>query len=276
MVPVGMPAVPVVPVTLGRVTSRALLHRCPVVLAIIGCLTLLVSSAAGGPLPQQQQATPQKRTTVDEVEALRQKAEQGEATAQFKLGLAYATGQGVPQDYAQALARYRDAANQGDADALCQLATMYQNAEGVPEDHVEAYKWASLAYMLRRNFQISCAENVDDMQKKLSARQRKEANRRVDEWRAAVRFTSPRVLTEVPPEYPDRALKAKIHGKVTVSAIVGTDGAVGDCRVAGSLGPDLDQEAIGVARQWRFVPAKIGDKPVPMQVTIELSFKIER
>ncbi len=137
--------------------------------------------------------------TVDEVEALRQKAQQGEATAQFNLGVVHATGQGVPQDYAQALAWYRDAANQGDSDALCQLATMYESAKGVPEDHVEAYKWASLAHTLRRNFQVTCGFNIDDMQKKLSARQRKEAKRREDDWRAAVRFTPPTLLTEVPP-----------------------------------------------------------------------------
>jgi TonB family protein len=262
--------------TFGGVSSRPLLYRLPVVLATVGCLPLLVSGAAGGPQPQPQQATPPKPTTVDEVEALRQKAQHGEATAQFKLGLAYATGQGVPQDYAQALAWYRDAANQGDANALCRLATMYENAEGVPEDHVEACKWASLARTLRRNFQFSCADNVDDMRKKLSARQRKEADKRCSDWRAAVRFTVPQVLLQVAPEYPERALKAKIHGKVTLRAIVGTDGTVGECRVTRSLAPDLDQEATRVVRQWRFVPATIGDKPVPMNAIIEISFSITR
>ena len=153
---------------------------------------------------------------------------------------------------------------------------MYENAEGVPEDHIEAYKWVNLAAMLRRDFQNTCADNLDGMRKKLSARQRKEADKRSGDWRAAVRFTFPRVLSEVPPEYPERALKAKVHGKVIVGAIVGTDGTVGECRVVGSLAEDLDQEAIRVARQWRFAPGKIGDKPVPMQVMIELTFRIER
>ena len=44
-------------------------------------------------------------------------AEQGNARAQFNLGLMYANGRGVPQDYAQAVKWYRLAADQGIADA---------------------------------------------------------------------------------------------------------------------------------------------------------------
>ncbi len=40
-------------------------------------------------------------------------AEQGDAKAQFNLGIMYSNGQGVPQDYAEALQWYRKAAIQG-------------------------------------------------------------------------------------------------------------------------------------------------------------------
>ncbi len=40
-------------------------------------------------------------------------AEQGVAKAQFKLGLMYDNGRGVPQDYAEAVKWYRKAAEQG-------------------------------------------------------------------------------------------------------------------------------------------------------------------
>ena len=46
-----------------------------------------------------------------------QVAEQGNAVAQFNLGLMYDKGQGVRQDYAQAVQWYRKAAEQGDAQA---------------------------------------------------------------------------------------------------------------------------------------------------------------
>ncbi len=44
---------------------------------------------------------------------LRSLADQGDADAQFNLGLMYARGQGVPQDHAQAMKLYRMAAEQG-------------------------------------------------------------------------------------------------------------------------------------------------------------------
>ena len=51
------------------------------------------------------QAAPQKKpvTPEEELKALRQKAEQGDASSQFRLGLLYASGKAVPQEDAQAL-----------------------------------------------------------------------------------------------------------------------------------------------------------------------------
>ena len=44
-------------------------------------------------------------------------AEQGNAFAQFNLGLMYHEGQGVPQDYKEAIKYFRLSAEQGNADA---------------------------------------------------------------------------------------------------------------------------------------------------------------
>ena len=52
-------------------------------------------------------------------------ADQGDAFAQYDLGVMYANGQGVPQDYAQAVAWYRKAADQGNAAAQTNLGVMY-------------------------------------------------------------------------------------------------------------------------------------------------------
>jgi len=56
-----------------------------------------------------------------DVEALRAKAEQGDASAQNSLGIRYDTGEGVPQDYAEAVKWYRLAAEQGYAAAQFNL-----------------------------------------------------------------------------------------------------------------------------------------------------------
>ena len=72
-------------------------------------------------------------------------ADQGDADAQFNLGLMYENGQGVPQDYAEAFKLYRLAADQGDADAQYNLGVMYKNGQGFPQDYAEAFKWFRLS-----------------------------------------------------------------------------------------------------------------------------------
>ena len=68
-------------------------------------------------------------------------ADQGHASAQYNLGLMYATGQGVPQDYKEALRWYKLAADQGHASAQYNLGYMYDSGDGVPKDAVQAVSW---------------------------------------------------------------------------------------------------------------------------------------
>ena len=70
-----------------------------------------------------------------------QAAEQGNADAQFNLGVMYDTGQGVRQDYAQAVQWYRKAAEQGLADAQYNLGVMYKEGRGVRQDDAQAVQW---------------------------------------------------------------------------------------------------------------------------------------
>ena len=72
-------------------------------------------------------------------------AEQGNAEAQFSLGVAYDTGQGVAQDSAEAARWYRLAADHGHAEAQFNLGVMYDEGKGVPQDYAEAAQWFRLA-----------------------------------------------------------------------------------------------------------------------------------
>jgi len=65
------------------------------------------------------------------VSACRKAAEQGNAWAQDKLASMYYAGQGVAQDYTQALFWYRKAAEQGNVDAQNNLGMMYDMSYGV-------------------------------------------------------------------------------------------------------------------------------------------------
>ena len=65
------------------------------------------------------------------------KAEQGDADAQFALGLHFEEG----QDYAQAVYWYRRAAEQGDVFAQSFLGESYEEGDGVSQDIEQAVYW---------------------------------------------------------------------------------------------------------------------------------------
>ena len=79
---------------------------------------------------------------IEEVRAL---AEQGDAEAQYKLGVRYDRGQGVAQDYQEALHWYRLAAAQGYSAAQYNLCSMSDTGQGLPQDYQEALRWCRLA-----------------------------------------------------------------------------------------------------------------------------------
>ena len=68
----------------------------------------------------------------------RKAADQGDANAQTNLGYLYANGQGVAQDFAQAMTWYRKAADQGNAIAQNNIGDLYANGQGVAQDFAQA------------------------------------------------------------------------------------------------------------------------------------------
>ena len=72
-------------------------------------------------------------------------AEQVHADAQYNLGLMYSNGRGILEDDTAAVRWYRLAAEQGKADAQNNLGFMYETGEGVIQDSVYAYMWFSIA-----------------------------------------------------------------------------------------------------------------------------------
>jgi protein TonB len=80
----------------------------------------------------------------------------------------------------------------------------------------------------------------------------------------------------VKPNYTVEAMRAKIQGIVVLECVVLTDGTIGDARITKSLDKTfgLDEEAIRTAKQWRFKPGRRFGQPVPVFVTLELSFTL--
>lgn len=138
---------------------------------------------AGAPRPQPAPRTPINAGTP--IEEIRARAQAGEADAQYSLGLRYDNGQGVAQDFTEAVRWYRLAAEQGNPAAQYNLGAMYSNGQGVPRDVVEAYKWRSLAASRApSDDQQRYAETRDALAERLSPDQLAEAEKRVADWEA--------------------------------------------------------------------------------------------
>ena len=79
------------------------------------------------------------------VEWLTKAAEQGDAAAQLNLGGLYAFGEGVQQDWGKALEWFTKAAEQGSAVAAYYLGVMHKDGEGVPQDYSKALELLTVA-----------------------------------------------------------------------------------------------------------------------------------
>ena len=104
-------------------------------IAICLALVTLLGSTSWNAYAQKNQ------TTLNDVQKLLPLAEQGDANAQFRLGLMYRDGQSVLQDYKTALTWFKLAAAQEHADAQLILGLIYRDGEIVPQDYKSALKW---------------------------------------------------------------------------------------------------------------------------------------
>jgi TonB family protein len=86
--------------------------------------------------------------------------------------------------------------------------------------------------------------------------------------------SAPRTLDAPDPEYSEEARKAKHQGTVVLWMIVDPNGSPRDVRVTRSLGMGLDQKAIEAVRKWKFEPARKDGKPVAVQISVEVNFRL--
>jgi len=85
---------------------------------------------------------------------------------------------------------------------------------------------------------------------------------------------APKPLSTPDPQYTDQARKAKVEGTCILAMIVGPDGKPHDIRVQRGIGMGLDQKAIEAVQQWRFDPATKDGRPVAVQISVEVSFRL--
>ena len=80
-------------------------------------------------------------------------------------------------------------------------------------------------------------------------------------------------LRNVLPVYPEAARMARIEGIVIVEAVIGPTGDVVDAKVLRSL-PFLDEAALVAVRQWKYTPTLLSGVPVPVVMTVTVTFTL--
>lgn len=123
----------------------------------------------------------QDEPTAAKIAKWREHAEQGEAYAQYNLGIVLTHGKGAVKDEAKGVRWFRKAAEQGHASAQHNLGACYESGDGVVKNETEAYKW----------FLLSAAQGIKESKKYvpiiedyLSPAQRAEGQRMAQEWEA--------------------------------------------------------------------------------------------
>ena len=114
----------------------------------------------------------------------RKAAEQGYAKAQIGLGRMYGNGMGVPEDHAAMVGWFRKAAEQGDAEGQFGLGSVYAGGRGVPQDYVLAHMWYNLAAAQYEEFWTAeAAKNREFVAAKMTPAQIAEAQKLAREWK---------------------------------------------------------------------------------------------
>ncbi len=83
----------------------------------------------------------------------------------------------------------------------------------------------------------------------------------------------PTLLQRVEPVYPVLALNAHVEGTVILEAIIDENGTVQSLKVLRSVSL-LDKAAVAAVEQWRYSPVILNGRPVPVILTVVVSFKI--
>jgi periplasmic protein TonB len=93
-------------------------------------------------------------------------------------------------------------------------------------------------------------------------------------FRVGGAVSAPHAIYDPDPEYSEQARKAKYQGNVVLSAVIDAEGRPRNLRIARSLGMGLDEKATEAVSKWRFTPALKDGRPVAVQISIEVVFRL--
>ncbi|MEA2558908.1 MAG: hypothetical protein QOH06_412 [Acidobacteriota bacterium] len=94
-------------------------------------------------------------------------------------------------------------------------------------------------------------------------------------YRVGGNVTRPEKVSGEPPAYTIEARKARVQGVVIVEAVIDEQGNVMDAKVLKGLPAGLDEATLEAVRSWKFDPARMDGKPVPVYYTLTVNYTVE-
>jgi TonB family protein len=86
-------------------------------------------------------------------------------------------------------------------------------------------------------------------------------------------LVAPVATQEVDPGYPLELMRQNVQGTVMLSAVIRSDGSVGEVRILRGVDDRLDVYASAALSRWRFRPAMRNGDPVALQTVVMIPFR---
>jgi TonB family protein len=83
-----------------------------------------------------------------------------------------------------------------------------------------------------------------------------------------------KLIKKVEPVYPDEARKAGIEGLVVLEGTIDTEGNVSKVKVLKGENESLNKAAAEAVKQWKYKPAILKGKPMPVNFTVTVKFSL--
>lgn len=156
---------------------------------------------------------------------------------------------------------------------LGEIAKLYAVAPaGVDNLEHAAWKW-HMAVNFSSDLEESVLADYGEAGENLLQYLEEEGERYDEDHEHSGDLSPPKVKKKIRPRYPGVQAKLDLHCSLHVQVVIGVDGVPYLPMILESAGrPTLVYTTLDALRRWRFEPAKIGDKPVPMFYVLNTTF----
>lgn len=206
-----------------------------------------------------------------------------------RLGDIYANGESVDKNPPFAAAYYRLASARGDATSSVALSRMFESGSPLPKSDESARAALRKACGQKAFLTEACGisqPRVAEYQKQVASvceglgiEGATVADSKIDDsdlfGHVGGTIKEPRKIRDLAPAYPEQARFGRIQGTVVLEAIVDVDGHVDHVKILKGI-KTLDDAAVAAVHRWEYTPTLVDGIPVPVIMTVTVTFRLTR